>query len=190
MLKNQKIQLEAARIVTGLPKFTPKEALYFETGWESLVNRRQYRKMTTFYKMHHKMCPEYLSDCLPPLNSDVNAYNLRNSDNYVVPRCRLKTSANSFIPSSVKLWNNLDTSIRNVPTISIFKKRIKSEIFKAPEYYGEGPRNLNILHTRLRYQCSSLNADLKRINVINNPKCSCGSPYEDACHFFLSVHCI
>lgn len=183
--KLEKVQLEAARIVTGLPKFANKEALYFETGWDPLVNRRQCRKITTFYKMHNRMCPEYLSNCLPPLTSDMTTYNLRNSNDYIIPRCRLRTSADSFVPSSVRLWNNLDTSIRNSPTLSLFKKRIKTESLKAPEYYGEGPRKLNILHTRLRYQCSSLNADLKRINVINDPKCSCGSPYEDAFHFFL-----
>ena len=184
--KLEKIQLEAARIVTGLTKFTSKESLYFETGWDTLFNRRQYRKLTIFYKMHNKMCPDYLNNCLPPLVSDVSTYELRNSYNYVVPRCRLRASSNSFVPSSVRLWNNLDTgiSIRNSPTISTFKNRIKTLCIKAPEYYGEGPRKLNILHTRLRYQCSSLNADLKRINVINDSKCTCGSPYEDAYHFF------
>jgi hypothetical protein len=49
--KLEKIQLEAARIVTGLTKFASKDSLYFETGWETLVNRRETRKLTTFYKM-------------------------------------------------------------------------------------------------------------------------------------------
>jgi hypothetical protein len=33
--KIEKIQLEAARIVTGLRKFSSLEVLYFETGWET-----------------------------------------------------------------------------------------------------------------------------------------------------------
>ena len=32
--KLEKIQLEAAQIVTGLTKFASKDSLYFETGWE------------------------------------------------------------------------------------------------------------------------------------------------------------
>jgi uncharacterized protein YigA (DUF484 family) len=36
--KLEKIQLEAARIVTGLTKFASKDSLYFETGWETLAN--------------------------------------------------------------------------------------------------------------------------------------------------------
>ena len=67
----EKIQLEAARIVTGLTKFASKDSLYFETGWETLVNRRKNRKLTIFYKIHNKLCPPYLINCLPPVTSDV-----------------------------------------------------------------------------------------------------------------------
>lgn len=183
--KLENIQLEAARIVTGLTKFSSKDSLYFETGWESLADRRKKQKLTVFYKMHNKLCPPYLYNCLPPLTSDVNQYNLRNRENYVVPRFRLRTMERSFLPSSVSLWNNLDPSIRNSPTIASFKRQIKTDIVKAPLYYGTGTRKLSILHTRLRHQCSSLNADLARIHVVNNPMCSCGSPYEDAIHYFM-----
>ena len=81
---------EVARIVIGLTKFASKNSLYFETGWETLANRRENRRLTTFYKIHNKLCPPYLFNCLPPVTSDVNSYNLRNNQNYVPPRCRLK----------------------------------------------------------------------------------------------------
>ena len=128
------------------------------------------RKLTLFYKIHNKLCPPYLLICLSPVTSDVNNYNLRNNQNYVPPRCRLRTSACSFIPSTVSLWNNLDILIRNSPTIYLFKNRVKGYIYKPPEYYNEGFRKLStcILHTRLRHQCNSPNADLSRIRVINN----------------------
>ena len=38
--KLEKLQLDAARIVTGLPIFTKSEYLYAETGWEILSERR------------------------------------------------------------------------------------------------------------------------------------------------------
>ena len=74
-------------------------------------------------------------------------------------------SMTSFIPFTVSLWNNLDLNVRNSPNILW--------------YYGEGSRKLSILHARLRHQCSSLNADLFRINITNDPKCQCGAPHED-----------
>ena len=49
----EKLQLEAARIVTGLPSYVSRSALYFETGWEPLAERRRKRKLCLFYKMYH-----------------------------------------------------------------------------------------------------------------------------------------
>jgi hypothetical protein len=51
--------------------------------------------------------------------------------------------------------------------------------------YGEGSRKLSILHARLRHQCNSLNSDLYRINITNDPKCQCGAPYEDSIHYLM-----
>ena len=44
---------------------------------------------------------------------------------------------------------------------------------------------LNVLHTRLRHRSSNLNADLFRVNLINDPGCVCGWIIEDAIHFVL-----
>ena len=85
-------------------------------------------------------------------------------------------------------WNNLNTEIRSSRTVSQFKKKIKGETFKPPGYYNERCRRLNVLHTRLRHLSSSLNADLARIHIVNDPRCTCGSPYEDAIHYLLEYH--
>ena len=74
--KLEKVQLESARIVTGLPKFASRDSLYYETGWEPLSCRRKSRKLTTFYKMHNKVCPQYLCNCLPPTVSSISDHNL------------------------------------------------------------------------------------------------------------------
>ena len=37
--KLENVQLTAARIVTGLPIFVSREALYYETSWETLKNQ-------------------------------------------------------------------------------------------------------------------------------------------------------
>ena len=68
--KLDQLQLEAARIITGLPKFASKESLDFETGWETLSCRRK--------RPHNNIAPEYLNDWLNEYRVD-NNYNLRNS---------------------------------------------------------------------------------------------------------------
>ena len=57
--------------------------------------------------------------------------------------------------------------------------------FKVSNYYLLGSRKCNIIHTRLRHQCSSLGADLFRANIISDPSCACGCPLEDAIHYLL-----
>jgi hypothetical protein len=39
--------------------------------------------------------------------------------------------------------------------------------------------------TRLRHRSSSLNADLFRVHLANDPCCICGCAFEDAIHFIL-----
>ena len=53
----EKIQLIAARIVTGLPIFSSRESLYFETGWDTLSCRRQISD--------RNMLPSYIKDIFP-----------------------------------------------------------------------------------------------------------------------------
>ena len=57
--KLEKLQLDAARIVTGLPIFTKSEYLYAETGWETLSERRYRRKRQLFFNIKCGMAPEY-----------------------------------------------------------------------------------------------------------------------------------
>ena len=37
--KLEKLQLEAAKFVTGLPVYDSRDSLYLETGWEKLIDR-------------------------------------------------------------------------------------------------------------------------------------------------------
>ena len=49
--KLEKIQLEAAWIVTGTTELVSIESLYKETGWETLSLRQRQNKLTLYYKM-------------------------------------------------------------------------------------------------------------------------------------------
>ena len=112
--KIERVQHEATRIVTGLPKYANIDSLYFETGWETLQSRRKRRKLSLFYKIHHQDCPSYLNDCLSPYQRDVRQRNLRTDSDYRQPFTRLQLFSNSFFPSAIRLWNNLESNIRNL----------------------------------------------------------------------------
>jgi hypothetical protein len=52
-------------------------------------------------------------------------------------------------------------------------------------YFGWGNRKLNIIHSRLRNMCSSLNADLHLVNLKPSAACICGHGVEYCIHFLF-----
>jgi hypothetical protein len=121
----EKLQIEAGRIVTGLPLFASRQSIYSETGWELLSDRRRVRRLSLFYSIHNKSAPDYLCDLMPLPVGSLSQYNLRNSNNYVLPNCRLEINKKSFFPSTTRDWSNLSPEIRNSGNINIFKRKIK-----------------------------------------------------------------
>ena len=184
--KLENVQLEAARIITGLPIFTKKERIYEEIGWETLKERRNRRKLQIFYNINNKIAPRFLCDLIPPTIQSTTVYPLRNGEDIILPFCRLSLTNESFIPSTIREWNKLDHSIRNLDTLSKFKSVLKRKNNQnIPLYYSYGPRKLNIILTQLRCQASFLNHDLHRVNIITDSSCRCGNVRETRLHYFL-----
>ena len=124
--KLERLQLEAARIITRLPIFTNTEYLYRETSWERLEERRTRRKLQLLYNIQTGSTPSYLLDLIPPTIQSTTIYPLRNGNDIIVPFCRLSLTRDSFVSATVREWNNLILSVRNLDTLSKFKKAISS----------------------------------------------------------------
>ncbi len=182
------IQLEAARVVTGLTKFSSRNSLYYETGWQPLVQRRKATRLVTMYKIINHQCPSYISDLIPPQVSQNTNYNLRNKNNSTIPYARTTTFKRSFIIESLNNWNSLSSDERNSSSISAFKSAICDIQSKTPSYFNCGNRRSNIIHTRLRHNCSSLNSDLFRVNLSESLSCTCTSSCENSFHYFLECN--
>ena len=115
---------------------------------------------------------------------------LRNIERNANDLQTIKTSSvlyyESFLPSSVRAWNSLPSEVRQLESLNSFKHFLNKDKVPVPKYYYTGKRKVQILHTRLRTRCSSLNLDLFIKNVSDSPMCTCGS-IEDTQHFFF--HC-
>ena len=67
--------------------------------------------------------PPYLLDLIPPTIQSTTIYPLRNGNDIIVPFYRLSLlSRDSFVPATVRKWNSLNLSVRNLDTLSKFKK--------------------------------------------------------------------
>ena len=183
----EKIQKEAARIATGTTKLISAENLYNEIGWDTLESRRNKQKLTLFYKMVNNLTPTYLSSLVPSTVTEVSRYNLRNSSDIRTVNSRTSQYFNSFLPSSIREWNSLPEQHRTSSTVTSFKYHLNQPNSFIPKFYYVGERKTQMLHTRLRTKCSSLNYDIFLKNLSDSPLCSCGN-VENAEHYLLHCH--
>ena len=109
-----------------------------ETGWETLLNRREKHTLFLFYKMQHQMSPDYLSSLVPPTIVSTTNYQLRNSSDLLTLHASSQLYFNSFLPSVMREWNKLPEITREVPSIVTFKHELNSDTMKIPTYYFDG----------------------------------------------------
>ena len=120
-----------------------------------------------------------------------HGYNLRSSNNFnfVIPQAKTVSYFNSFLPSTIQLWNNLPLEIKCIESFSSFKNVLKKptvDKIKDVKIFNYGSRKENILHCQLRNESSNLNAHLYHQYLSEIASCTkCGYPNENNYHFFL-----
>ena len=110
--------------------------------------------------MSTNVSPSYLSSLVPQSVDHASSYNLRNSHNLRPISTRTNLYYNSFLPSVIRDWNELPAVVRQLDSVCSFKNYLNRDFTPVPKYYLTGNRKSQILHTRLRTNCSSLNNDL------------------------------
>ena len=155
-------------------KISINDNLYKVIGWLSLSDMRKYIYFFYTFKIINGLAPDYLCSIFPGATGNRTNYPLRNAlDRDIIAR-RTELFPNSFIPSSVSLWNNLPHELKTLQSVSLFKSKIiqSFNISKVPEYHFVGNRQLSVLHTRIRNNCSDLQLELFNKHVSDNAFCS------------------
>jgi hypothetical protein len=136
--------------------------------------------------MFHKDAPENLNSIVPPQISETHQYNTRRSSNTVYLNCRTFYYQNSFLPSSIKLWNNIPNDIRLNSSKCCFKRFLNRNLCKKSYYFNFGSRKEQTIFVRLCLKCSSLKDHLFQKNYIDSGLCTC-EKIETTAHYLL--HC-
>ena len=76
----EKIQIQAARIITGTNNYAHKHLLYLETGWEKLSKRREFHRLILLYKILNGLAPQHLCNIFLSYTNFNNGYNLRHNN--------------------------------------------------------------------------------------------------------------
>jgi hypothetical protein len=123
----------------------------------------------------------------PPLTRDRTDYNLRTGLNVTVPQQRTTTYHNSFIPQTIKDWNELSNNLRQAVSLDVFKDLLKKSTgFQINKLFHHDSNKAAINLTRIRLGLSGLSSQRHDYKHIDNPKCpTCGAKSEDPLHFFL-----
>ena len=92
----EKIQIQAARIITGTNMYASKQLLYLETGWEKLSKRHEYHRLVLLYKILNDLAPAHLRNALLSYtNQNINNYNFRHNKMQLI-YTRTETFRSSF----------------------------------------------------------------------------------------------
>ena len=184
----ERVQYHAALAVTGTWKGTSTNKIYDELGWESLSDRRWFRRLVQFFKIQNGLTPEYLKTPVPPLRNHL--FGTRSGNDLHNINCRTNLFMNSFYPHSVKIWNEIGPDLRQAPSLNVFKSKIL-KLIRPPKkivFNIYDPKGMKRLF-QLRVGLSPLRHHKKRHNFKDTPcdTCACEMSIETTEHFLL--HC-
>ena len=96
----ESIQYQAALAITGTWKGTSRNKIYEQLGWESLHNRREFRRLTQFYKIMNNLTPPYLKEPIPdPL---LHLFGPRSTNVLPSILCKNQRFKDSFYPDAIE----------------------------------------------------------------------------------------
>ena len=98
--------------------------------------------------------------------------------------CRTSLYKNSFLPPVVDEWNLIPQNIRDLESVSRFKDYLNIEKLIPNKLFLVGKRHFQIIHARLRNECSSLKHHLFIRKIVESPLCVCGA-VEKYQHYFF-----
>ena len=136
------------------------------------------------FKKEHSKCLIHLSPvkCTP--------YATRTEGNIPFIMTQYNFFQNSFFPSAILEWNNLDRNLRNSKSISVFKEKCLISYDLSQIFFFEihNPKGIKLI-TRLRLGLSHLREHKFKHGFQDtvHPLFNCGHDIESATHFFL--HC-
>ena len=133
--KLQLVQNCAARLILYKSKFDRITPLLKELHWLLVQERIVFKILLITYKALNNLSPSYISSLL---NRYIPSRSLRSSSKSLlqVPRSNLKSYGDrAFSVCAPKLWNSLPDDIKFSTSITIFKTKLKTHLFRSTFSY-------------------------------------------------------
>ena len=125
----QRVQNNAARLVLKKRKRDHITPLLKELHWLPITYRIQFKLAVLVFRHFDNSLPPYLSQSITTYET---SRTLRSSSEKLlkIPKTNLKSAGDrAFSSSAPKVWNSLPHSLRNTPTLPLFRSRLKTHLF-------------------------------------------------------------
>ena len=132
----QLIQNAAARLLTGTRRHDHISPVLSALHWLPVRFRINFKILLFVFKSRHGLAPSYISDLLKPY---VPTRSLRSAGKMLleVPKSKLVNRGDrAFSVAAPKLWNELPLHIKQSPSLSVFKTRLKT-LFYSQAFISE-----------------------------------------------------
>ncbi len=127
--KLQSVQNFSCRIISGVGKFDHITPALRELNWLPVEKLLFERETVIAYKCFNGIAPDYLVDKFIK-RSDIHDRSTRNHDLLDIPLYKTAAGQRTFNYRAVKIWNDLDDKLKNITSITIFKKELREILLK------------------------------------------------------------
>ena len=128
--KLQHVQNAAARLITLSRKHEHITPILFNLHWLPVNYRIIFKILLITYKALNDLAPSYVRDLLTPYTPSRQLCS-SSKELLSIPHFNLKTyGARSFSVAARILWNTLPSDIKNSSSVSLFKRKLKTFLFK------------------------------------------------------------
>ena len=130
ILRLQSIQNTAARVVARTGKFGHITPVLKQIHWLPVHYRIVFKILLLVYKALNGTALSYISELLKYHTSE-RKLRLSSQHLLVTPKARLKTyGERAFAVAAPRLWNSIPLELRSSSSIDIFKRHLKTYLFK------------------------------------------------------------
>ena len=127
----QRVQNSAARLIYNVSRTFSSSPLLINLHWLPVKHRILFKILLITYKAIHSLAPDYIIQLIQVKSSNRT---LRSSNAILLEHPTIKSSKTlgdrAFTLAAPVEWNLLPPSIRNAPSLLLFKKLLKTHLFR------------------------------------------------------------
>ena len=127
----QRVLNAATRYVADLRFRDHVTAAQRSLHWLPIVQRINYKLCVMMHGAVHGKAPDYITSMVPLTSPLSGRSHLRSADRllYDIPRTRTRMGDRAFSVAGPRAWNELPLDVRELSTLSTFKKHLKTFLF-------------------------------------------------------------